>query len=343
MLLVPNPAYAGFFSDLVSNFIDNTLIKPISASTEKKDDSVVYNSQNIPLLEVEPVIKDNFDIEIVESQALQTVDFSTGIREINPYIFSSADKILTYIVKKGDTLGEIAEEFGISTKTILFSNTDIRKDVLKIGQTLVILPIDGMTYTVKKGDTLSGIARRYKVSSNQIMEYNGIKKARYLQIGDTLILPGGVASAITQSSSNKITKVDDPKKYSDPTEGYIWPLPVGIGRISQRLHGDRAVDIAAPKGSPIYSIADGTVLVSRNFGYGGGYGRYVIVNFDNGAQAIFAHMSEAIAKTGQRVKQGEVIGLVGSTGRSTGNHIHLGFRGGYANPWEHLPLYGKGY
>ena len=122
-------------------------------------------------------------------------------------------------------------------------------------------------------------------------------------------------------------------------DGYIWPFPLGDGRVSQGLHADNAMDFAAPKGTPIYAIKDGTVLIADGSGWNGGYGLYVVINFNDGAQALFGHMSKVIAKAGQAVKQGDIIGYVGSTGKSTGSHTHISYRSteGKPNPYRFLP------
>ena len=289
---------------------------------------------------------------IEDDQVIQPTESSLGFDyDISPYISSSEERIQAYTIKKGDTISSIAKQFNISENTILFANSDIKGKSLKIGQTLVILPVDGVTYTVKKGDTLSSIALKYKVKASEVADFNNIDP-KNLKVGDSLILPGGtIPKKVEAKPVEKIknpaneAQLDKTQEISDKetSGGYIWPLPVGVGSISQRLHDGQSVDIRAPKGSPIYAMADGTVLVADAYGYNGGYGLYVVVNFDNGAQALYGHMSKVLSSAGQRVKQGDVIGLVGSTGHSTGNHIHLEMRGGYKNPFAYLPKGGVGY
>ena len=120
--------------------------------------------------------------------------------------------------------------------------------------------------------------------------------------------------------------------------GYIWPFPAGVGRVSQGLHADNAYDFAAPKGTPIYAIQSGTVLIAHPSGYNGGYGLYVVINFNDGRQAIFGHMSKVVVESGDIVKQGDIIGYVGSTGKSTGPHCHIGFHGDLGNPYLGLKV-----
>ena len=111
----------------------------------------------------------------------------------------------------------------------------------------------------------------------------------------------------------------------------MWPVAGGI--ITQGLHGWNAVDIGAPKGTPIYAAAAGTVIVAKSNGaWNGGYGNYVVISHPNGTETLYAHMSKVETSAGASVGQGETIGLVGMTGMATGNHLHFEVRGA-ANPF----------
>lgn len=327
----------------------------------------VKNSQTVALLEssINPDMKNiktpSINSTIVEDEALSTDSLQGTDSDTNSYI-SSSDKITTYTVKSGDTVGEIATKFGISKNTILYANTNIKNNVLKLGQTLIILPVDGISYTVKKGDTIASIAKAYKADSKDISEYNDISD-KNLQYGDKIIVPGGIMVKKVipvvvpkvekeQPAVQTIAKVEtQPERGQNSSDisdgngiagGYIWPFPKGVGRVSQRLHDDNAYDFAAPRGTPIYAITNGTVLIADGSGYNGGYGLYVVMDFNDGGQAIFGHMSKVATFAGEVVKKGDIIGYVGSTGRSTGNHVHIGYRGGKANPYKNLPINSNG-
>jgi len=363
----PSQANAGFF-----DFIIGTSTQASEADTSTASSS---NSQNVPVLDtssIDPDVKNvtsNSDVNIVDGGALMADDTSGTDAGTNSYV-SSSDSITTYTVKEGDTLGKIASKFGISKNTILYANTDI-KSTLKVGQVLIILPVDGVSYTVKKGDTIESVAKAYKADPTDIAEFNDISSTKGLKAGQVIIVPGGVLAKkpeapkkIAEKSSSKIQSNDTSsiqiadksdnkveKTQASPEDissgngilnDYIWPLPKGTGRVSQRLHDDNAYDFAAPRGTPIYAIADGTVLIADGSGYNGGYGLYVVINFNDGGQAIFGHMSKVAAEAGETVKQGDIIGYVGSTGRSTGNHVHIGYRGGKPNPYHNLPLNSNG-
>jgi len=361
---MPKQANAGFFSDLVDSVVGNNIqasaIDAVNASSD-----IVHNSQTVPLLEssINPDmsnIKDATALAIVGDDSLSPDNLKDTDSVVNSYITSSSDKINTYTVKKGETIGDIATKFGISKSTILYANTSIKNNTLKVGQTLVILPIDGVPYTVKKGDTLASIAKTYKADSSDISEYNDISD-KNLKIGDKIIVPGGTVTKKVEPTPVKVvekeptpikveskpennTEEEKPQSASSSdiasgsgiTGGYIWPFSSGTGRVSQRLHDDNAYDFAAPKGTPIYAIQDGTVLIADDSGYNGGYGEYVVIDFNDGAQAIFGHMSKVATSAGDVVKKGDIIGYVGSTGRSTGPHVHIGYRGGKPNPYRNL-------
>ncbi len=359
---VPTQANAGFFNDLFASVVGQ---KTQAADGEEAEKENFSNSQNLQVLgttSVDPDEKNANDessnVNIVEGGALLPENLQVADSEINSYI-SSSDKITTYTVKSGDNLGTVASKFGISKNTIIYANTDIKNNTLKVGQTLTILPVDGVPYTVKKGDTLNSIAKAHKALVSEISEYNDISD-KNLKAGDKIIVPGGtlvkkivntptvIAKVIEKEQpevkSQEKTESNIEKEQTTPntaggsgiTGNYIWPFPSGTGRVSQRLHDDNAYDFSAPKGTPIYAIQDGKVLIADGSGYNGGYGLYVVLDFDDGAQAIFGHMSKVAATVGETVKKGDIIGYVGSTGRSTGNHVHIGYRGGKSNPYRNL-------
>jgi murein DD-endopeptidase MepM/ murein hydrolase activator NlpD len=359
---VPTVANAGFFNDAFSNVFG----KKIQAADNNEADTS-YGSLVLGTTSVDPDTKNAKEtvsnVNIVEGGVISPESLQVNESEINSYI-SSSDKIMTYTVKSGDSIGEVANKFGISKNTIIYANTDIKNNTLKVGQVLTILPVDGVPYTVKKGDTINSIAKNHKALASEISEYNDISD-KNLQAGDKIIVPGGtivttkaaIAPTVavkviekeqpevkTESKQDSNTEVVIEKEVTKPvvasgsgiTGSYIWPFPSGTGRVSQRLHDDNAYDFSAPKGTPIYAIQDGKVLIADASGYNGGYGLYVVVDFDDGAQAIFGHMSKVASEVGDIVKQGDIIGYVGSTGRSTGNHVHIGYRGGKSNPYRNL-------
>lgn len=312
-----------------------------------------FNSQNIPLLEpnISPElknVKNDVSINIVDNGALEANVGPSGTEADVDSAVSSSGVITVYVVKEGDTLDSIAKANNTTKQAIIYENSDIPKgDLINPGQTLVLFPIKGVIYKVQKGDTVTGLAKKYKVDADDILEYNLLESSKDLKYNQEIILPG-ITSLPKEVKSTPKTSTTTKKSPTTSTSsgkittGYIWPFPAGVGRVSQGIHDGQAYDFAAPTGTPIYAIRDGVVLTVKSSGYNGGYGKYVVMNFDNGAQAIFAHMTSTASKPGQQVNQGDIIGYVGSTGRSTGPHVHIEFRGGWANPYRGLPKGARG-
>ena len=236
---------------------------------------------------------------------------------------SGSGKISVYVVRQGDTLSEIAEMFGVSANTIIWAN-DIRGSAIREGQELVILPISGVRYVVKSGDTLDSVAKRYKADLADILSYNGLVSSSKIVPGDVVVIPDGVIS-VSQTSLTSSSGTQSSKNYPAYTDYYL--RPIAGGRRSQGIHGNNGVDLAAPIGTPIFASAEGKVIVSRTGGYNGGYGTYVVISHSNGTQTVYAHMSTNNVSTGQYVDQGQVIGAIGMTGKTTGPHVHFEVRG----------------
>jgi murein DD-endopeptidase MepM/ murein hydrolase activator NlpD len=325
---IPTQANAGFFSNLVSGMLGKDQkaqvdqpSQPVVATPDDNSNNIIYNSQTIPLPEssINPDMKnakDIKDIAIVGDEGLLSNNGSLGpATDLERY--ASSAKINIYKVKKGDTLEGIAKKFNISKDTLLYSNADLKeKDLLKIGQVLVILAI--------KDQTSKPIMNNEDTSDNSKNTDNSSDNTDTFSINTDLPSP----SILTPTGQPTGVITDE----------YIWPFPEGVGRVSQGLHADQAYDFAAPKGTPIYAVENGTVLIAHPTGYNGGYGLYVVINFDDGRQAILGHMSKVVAKAGNVVKQGDIIGYVGSTGHSTGPHVHIGFHGTLPNPYLGLKI-----
>lgn len=231
-----------------------------------------------------------------------------------------SDQIYLYTVRDGDTLADVSKMYSVSVNTILWANDLSPKSSLKAGQVLVILPINGIKYTVKSGDTVESVAKRFNSHTENITRYNNLEESGdKLTVGSEIIIPDG------ELTSNVSTPVKDVTSYPT-TNGlilgyFIRPVPNGIK--TQNVHGHNGVDIGAPIGSKIRATADGKVILARVGGWGGGYGNYVILQHPNGMQTLYAHMSRVDVSVGDTVSQGDTIGAVGSTGDSTGPHLHI--------------------
>lgn len=243
-----------------------------------------------------------------------------------------SDQISIYVVREGDSLSQIAKMFGVSTKTIIWANDIGSKGIIRPGEQLVILPVSGVRHTVVKGDTLSGLARKYNSAIKEILELNGFETDHTLSIGDSVIIPGGEMVEPTKEQSRAYTKniINNSRAYAGY---YIRPIMGGVK--TQGIHGYNAIDLASSYGTSILASASGEVILSKSAPgnpWFGGYGNYIVVQHNNGTQTVYAHLSQNLVKRGWKVVQGQVIGYMGSTGNSTGNHLHFEIRGA-VNPF----------
>ncbi len=230
-------------------------------------------------------------------------------------------QISLYVVREGDTLSQIARMFGVTTNTVLWANDLKHARDIHPGDQLVILPITGVRHTVGKGETLASVVKKYMGDMEEVLAYNQLEAGAKLAIGDTVVIPDGVESVVSTSGAAAALRGGGGPEIA----GYFLK-PVN-GRRTQGLHGYNGVDFGAQCGTPVVVSASGSVTVSRGYGWNGGYGEYVVVSHPNGTQTVYAHLSSVIASQGSSVVQGQVVGYVGSTGRSTGCHLHFEVRG----------------
>lgn len=265
---------------------------------------------------------------IVEDGALVPVGDATGKNNTVSKITSG--EISVYGVREGDTLSQIAEMFDVSAKTILWANDLTNANQIHPGDSLVILPITGVRHVVKKGDTIESIAKKYDGDADDILSYNQLASASDISVGDTVVIPDGTMAAPAATKAVIAKKSSGGTGAATGGAAYTNPVPGSVR--SQGIHGYNGVDLAAPAGTPILAAASGEVIIARTSGWNGGYGSYVVIKHPKGSQTLYAHMNTLSVVQGETVAQGEVIGTVGSTGRSTGNHVHFEVRGA-ANPF----------
>lgn len=319
-------SFLASFNQVDAKFFD--FFEKILGKTNESASSM-GTSQTIPLLTAPFNINllngmGGGDINIVQDSALLSVTGPLGsIADVVEY---KSDQISLYSVREGDTLSDIAQVFGVSANTIRWANELKSGSVISPGQILVILPITGVQYTVKKGDTIQSISKKYAGDSDEILSFNGLSRSTSLEIGSTLIIPNGEASelakpAFSQSSLSKAARSSGPSYVGY----YIRPISGGVK--TQGIHGYNGVDLANSCGTPVMAAAGGDVIISKSQGWNSGYGQYVVVSHANGTQTLYAHLSLIITASGFHVVQGQVIGYVGSTGLSTGCHVHFEVRG----------------
>jgi murein DD-endopeptidase MepM/ murein hydrolase activator NlpD len=306
----------------------------LSCFTGPKDleaDSKVTNSQNMALLQasISPNPQgslSNGDIAIVGGTSLLAETQSASDSKV---ISPGSDHISLYVVHKGDTLSDIAKMFGVTKNTIIWAN-DLQGKPISVGQKLVILPISGVQYTVKKGDTLQSIAKLYKADLNDILQFNNLAMDSKIAVGDEIVIPDGEVTVSTPSSSKPSSNPSNSsglKNSTNPVYDGYYMKPIVGGIKTQGIHGHNGVDLASAYGTNILASASGDVIIAKSSGWNGGYGNYVVISHPNGTQTLYGHMSSVEVSAGDHVEQGQVIGHMGSTGKSTGVHVHFEIRG----------------
>ncbi len=333
---------------------------PVQAITA----SATLNSQTLALPQAQAILAlqnpdEDTDLTVADNALIaETGPLGTqaDVVEDEP----DAADIYTYVVRNGDTLPVVAKMLNVSVGTIVWANDLPSKNAkLTPGQVLTILPVSGISYTIKKNDTVSSIARAFKVDADEIGRFNGLESDSKLQSGATIIIPGAELALPTNTSTKTSggtsggTKTNSqlplvaygatrylPGHDGPDLGGYFIRPTKGCTR-TQGLHGADGVDIACPNGvdTPILAAASGTVLIAKSSGWNGGFGEYVVINHSNGSQTLYGHMSRVDVSPGQVVTQGQLIGLMGATGRATGKHLHWEVHGAM-NPVGKDPRYG---
>ncbi len=259
---------------------------------------------------------------------------------VDTTVESGSSLLRHYNVRSGETLTAIANRFGVSMMTLWWANHFTAKDSLKLGESLVIPPVDGIVVTVKDGDTLDALASTYKVETASIVDLNGLTDPN-LVVGQVLILPGAKGAPLPTAAP---TPTPTPKPVYQPSSGggtfkpptytggaWAWPVVGGNNYISQYFHyGHYGVDIAAQYGTPIVSPLAGTVVFAGWNNNGGGY--EVWTSHGGGIYTASNHMASVSVSVGQSVGRGQQVGRVGMSGWATGPHDHFEVWIGY--PWK---------
>ena len=295
------------------------------------------------------------------------LDFPVGIRREADLHTIIPDRpredIVLYDVQAGDTIIGIAQKFGLNPKTILWGNYYTLKDVpenLRPGQKLNILPLDGTYYQWQPGDGLNGVAKFFGVkpediinfpANNLSMETIGDYTNPNIKVGKWLIVPGGSRPFVSWSAPLGVTRTNPgiarvlgPGACGTIMEGavgtgtFIWPSSKHYlsGYDYSEIH--RAIDIAGTLGEPVWASDAGVIVYAGWNDWG--YGNMVMVDHGNGWQTLYAHLSGINVVCGQSVGQGDIIGALGSTGNSSGPHLHfemMNNSAGKVNPHDFLP------
>lgn len=244
-----------------------------------------------------------------------------------------------YTISSGDTLSSIGEKFKISTDALKYVNGLTDSSILSIGDVLTIPPVSGLIHEIEDGDTLASIAEKYDVAAQAIADFNYILDTSTLAVGTELVIPDAkVPTPVIPVIPSYVTQPSFAFQVPNLGNGFIWPTSVYI--VTQYFAWyHNGIDIAVPWGwgmPPIYASSSGTV--TRAGWDPWGLGLHVSVDHGNGFETVYGHMSQLNVGYGQTVSQGQNIGYMGNTGRSTGPHLHfiVKYNGVAQNPYNYF-------
>ena len=235
-------------------------------------------------------------------------------------------EVVEYVVQSGDTISSIAQDFGVSVETILWENNLTSRSLIRPGNTLKILPQTGLMHIIARNETISSISKKYDVSSDSIIIANNLDTDEILKLNQKIFIPGGKKIVVpapvsrpTYTGTSIAQSVPTTPSTSYSGGKLLWPT-VGH-RITQYYSWKHnGLDIANKTGTPLYAAESGTVERS---GWNTGYGYNVVINHGGGLKTLYAHASKLHVKAGDSVNRGDIIADMGSTGWSTGPHIHF--------------------
>ena len=266
------------------------------------------------------------------------------------------EEAVEYTVEKGDSVFGIAKKFNIKPETVLWANEDQLNDspdMLSPGMVLKIPPVDGVYYQWKENDTLTSVADQFKAKVDDILNWPGNKMDLTnpeVKVDEWVMVPGGerefrtwIVPQIARDKSGVSKSVYGPGACAGNYDGaygtgwFAWPSASHVLSGNDFWSGHLGIDIAAFTGDPVYA-SDSGVIVFAGWSTGG-YGYMVMIDHGNGYQTVYGHLSAVGVSCGQSVYQGNYIGSAGSTGNSTGSHLHFEIRlwGQFINPWYVLP------
>ena len=282
---------------------------------------------------VAPSIADNNPlISSLEFNNQSQKSYQAAVVAYNPYenplstVISDRprDASIDYKVQGGDTLASIAKKFNISIDTIRWAN-NLKSDTLKPNQALSIPPETGIVHKVQSGENIYSIAKKYNVDAQNILNwpYNTFADLETFSLtpGQTIFVPNGTVAEEKTAPKPVFAQAQAGVK---GTSNFIWPTTGIITTYPVSWH--MALDIANSSAPPILAADTGTVVFSGCINWG--YGCHIIIDHGNGYQTLYGHMSRLDVQAGQTVSQGQQIGIMGSTGRSTGTHCHFEIRSG---------------
>lgn len=306
----------GLETSVPAEYIDESSDKEIKASGSAKMNGTASESDSMDAL------AELDELAIIDSLA-ETDAESDGLAaaEVLSQDARSSEGLelcyFTYRVQKGDMIGFIADKFNVTQDTIISVNNIHQSRLIQIGQILKIPSMPGIVYTVKKnGETANSIAEKFEVSAEKLARVNHLQENQNLVAGQTLFAPDALLDWVTRQEING-------DLFHKPVRSRYY-LSSYYGWRSSPFSGKRSyhsgVDMACPQGTPVYAALGGTVT---SVGYNNVYGNYIIVTHHSGYKTLYGHLSKQLVTRGKWVDTNSRIGLVGSTGLSTGPHLHF--------------------
>ena len=313
------------------------LALPALAEAETNDDT---GSANMPIINLSSVT------DSITRRSTMHTNIPTRPRQ----------ETISYVVTTGDSIFSIAQSFNIEPETVLWSNYEQlndNPDMLSPGMELNVPPVDGVYYQWKEGDTFEAVAAQLKAEADDILNWPGNHfdlTNPQIEAGTWILIPGGerefqqwLVPTIARSNSGVSASLLGPGACTGNYDGaygsgaFAWPTGQHVLSGNDYWSGHLGIDIAGVTGDGIYA-ADAGVIVFAGWAYGG-YGNMIMIDHGNGYQTLYAHLSAVSARCGQSVYTGTYIGALGSTGNSTGPHLHFEVRylGGFISPWYVLP------
>jgi len=289
--------------------------------------------------------------DFAPAKSYESIERNTNPDTVLPV--GSRKEVVEYTVAAGDSLFGIAKQYEVNPESVLWANADILNDdphLISIGMKLKIPPVDGILYKWKEGDKLDEIAAKYHASLEDILFYPGNNLDMtnpVVEPGTLLMIPNGyrpfhtwVIPVAAGANAGVTAQIAGPGSCTPPSGGYsgtysfVWPTPYyGIISGNDYWSGHRGIDAQCFQGDSIFASDSGVVIYAGSIS--GGYGNLVAIDHQNGYLTLYAHLSGFNVTCGQSVSQGQTIGFCGSTGNSTGAHLHFEVRqnGGFVNPW----------
>ncbi|MFZ4648297.1 MAG: peptidoglycan DD-metalloendopeptidase family protein [Patescibacteria group bacterium] len=325
---------SGEFSNLEQESMIKETLNPASihdyANDKYSHDQGVLNNE-LPIIDTNTDFEDDQFVIEKNSDYLSKPDIwgvNNNSGSTNVPAAQKRNSVIYYTIKNGETISAIARSFGLNVNTILWANNLGPRSLIQPGNQLMILPQNGVVYTVIKGDTIGKIARKYGIGENILISENNLGNS--IAIGQKILIPGGrilteSAPTTNTTKTNSYTGISVIKDLVKAPAAKItggnmlWPT---VGHRITQYYSWRhtGLDIANKVGTPLYAAESGTVEFA---GWSNGYGNNVVINHGGGKKTRYAHASKLFVSVGQEVDRGENIAAMGSTGWSTGPHIHF--------------------